>query len=565
MYYSETNTKTKHQSERKTESQITEIFQDEFFFAGCGHKFLGYDFSSEIDEETGQAKIFPGPRYWDKPHKSKYKWAALREHLTGKHRGIVRGVGESHIACVTNDLDRHDGTVKTADHIKAVLDSYKILTTEFNELLWLAEINPKNGSTKLFGFDRLTKPLKAQKAKELGEQVHNRLKTSSVGSREIFPHNSPQVFLPMRLDKITIVDTGILEKVERYTIDRLPGSNEGQRKYIQSYSLWAFYEWLQRGEHCCVKTLEEELKKACENTPDVEVVEPIESRSQADACEMLAAFAANIIDLPSGFKTKISSKSLAEIRSIPDAWQKNQLFACYCNRLAKRPLTADELLVEDHKHHIYNGEWSDGLSKRIDRYKRIAPYAARTFDPKKCGGNKKQRPILDANILLWKSKQHKFCKTSIGYVGSRATKVDRYLQVLLTAIIETVSKENGDCPRDSIQGWWEELAAEGKLPVWHSDTYTAARSVLKRSGIICVDDDRYYYVPGAEKGQCKGQWIKPENEVGERNYSYPDYLTITYLLYYKEQEKQQVLNGYDVVSFSNLGSIADIDSQRPPP
>lgn len=253
---------------------------------------------------------------------------------------------------------------------------------------------------------------------------------------------------------------------------------------------------------------------------------------------------------------KASPKSLDDIRNITDAWLKDRLFAFNCNRRAKRPLSAEELLSEDRKYHIYNGEWEDGLLNRINRYTAIAPFAARNFDIEKCG-NKSQRPLLDANIKHWKSKAHLFAKVAIGYVGKKAIKIDHSTLIALTAMIQTVSKANGDCPRDSIQGWWEELAAEGKLPVWHSDTYTAARSVLLRYRLICIDHLRYQHVPDA-RGQCKGIWIKQEKEVGERNYDYPDYLSITYSLF-------SSYNGYNVVTSAKNCSITESNLCNAPP
>ena len=110
--------------------------------------------------------------------------------------------------------------------------------------------------------------------------------------------------------------------------------------------------------------------------------------------------------------------------------------------------------------------------------------------------------------------------SALGYVGQRAKQIERPVLIALTAIIQTVSKPDGDCPRDSIQGWWEELAGENKLPAWDTDIYTAARSILVRYRIICIDHHRYQYVPDA-KGQCKGIWIREQEIVGERNYSFP--------------------------------------------
>lgn len=215
-----------------------------------------------------------------------------------------------------------------------------------------------------------------------------------------------------------------------------------------------------------------------------------------------------------------SPRTLDQIRQITDAFARNREFAFYAARLSRRPLTAGELLEQDRLHHIHNGEWEDGLAQRKRRYRQIAPYVARTFDPEKCGTSESERPKLDANLREWRAKAYLFPKVALGHVGQRVKQIERPVLIALTAIIQTVSKPDGDCPRDSIQGWWEELAGENKLPAWDTDIYTAARSILVRYRIICIDHHRYQYVPDA-KGQCKGIWIREQELVGERNYSFP--------------------------------------------
>lgn len=251
-------------------------------------------------------------------------------------------------------------------------------------------------------------------------------------------------------------------------------------------------------------------------------------------------------------------RTLDQIRQITDAFVRNREFALYAARLARRPLTADELLEQDRRHHIHNGEWEDGLAERKRRYRQIAPFVARTFDESKCGNAESQRPTLDENLRSWKAKSHLFPKIGIGYVGKRGTKIDRQVLIGLTAIIQTVSKPNRDCPRDSIQGWWEELAAEDKLPAWNVDLYTAARSVLARYKIIRIDHIRYQYVPDA-KGQCKGIWIREQKTVGERNYRYPSSFS------YSPSSIVSLHKGYDGDICNEKGWSSQIAEERPPP
>lgn len=253
-----------------------------------------------------------------------------------------------------------------------------------------------------------------------------------------------------------------------------------------------------------------------------------------------------------------SPRTLDQIRQITDAFVRNREFALYANRLARRPLTADELLEQDRLHHVHNGKWEVGLAERTRRYRQIAPFVSRTFDPAKCGKADSDRPILDGNLREWKAKAHLFPKVALGYVGKRAKPVERSVLIALTAIIQTASKTNRDCPRDSIQGWWEELAAEDKLPAWNVDLYTAARSILARYKIIAIDHKRWQYVPDA-KGQCKGIWIREQELVGERNYSYPSSALYSLLLLLPLHK------GYDADIWQESGWSGQIRETRPPP
>lgn len=260
------------------------------------------------------------------------------------------------------------------------------------------------------------------------------------------------------------------------------------------------------------------------------------------------------------------SSILDEIRSTADAFEKDRNFALWANRKAKRTLSADELLELDHQYHIYSGEWSDGLAARKQRYADIAPFVANGFDASKCG-NKSQRPILEANIKEWKSKAHLFPKIAIGYCGSeenkKALKVKRDTMIYLAAIIQTVSKENKDCPRDSIESWWRELAEANLLPAWSSDHYIAARSILIRYKLICVNHDCYFWSPD-HRGQSKKIWIREQKKVGESNYSYPadDMVDCLSSFIFIHTNKY---NRYNLMVIENQRESALLTQDRPPP
>ena len=140
---------------------------------------------------------------------------------------------------------------------------------DFGYLAWLVEVNTKNGSTKFFGFTG--HPIPVDYANRLGQEIHESLIANGIGSREVFPFNSPQVFLPMREGKATIIDTGVLGKCERRRDNR-----QGKREKFETYSAVGFVEWLRRGRSFDESTLKTVLVSACLQLPDQPVSPKVE-------------------------------------------------------------------------------------------------------------------------------------------------------------------------------------------------------------------------------------------------------------------------------------------------
>jgi hypothetical protein len=234
------------------------------FYYGCGTKHLGWDFGIWTSEGGVQRLTkAPGPRVWSVPEDriEKIRWNPVWLHLKGCPRGICRGHGERFLPFVAVDLDRHDGRIQTKDHYQAVMATSRFLKRDYGFLNWLVEVNPKNGSTKFFGLTG--RPIPVDYANRLGQQIHESLVASGIGNREVFPHNSPQVFLPMREGKTTIIDTGVLGMAERKRNNR-----RGIREKFETYSMIAFVEWLRRGRSFDEATLQRALISACLQLPD---------------------------------------------------------------------------------------------------------------------------------------------------------------------------------------------------------------------------------------------------------------------------------------------------------
>lgn len=264
----------------------------------------------------------------------------------------------------------------------------------------------------------------------------------------------------------------------------------------------------------------DQLEQQLEEEP-----EPVIIEEQPLTCEMFSADAENKSN-PSGGSTcdskmvdlsKPVPSSLEEVQNLDDAFERQHLFAMWFCRQQKRVVSVEELLQAIKEYEMYRGEWSDGEENRRRRCQDILQFVAQSFDSEKCGtGEGCQRPKLDQNITNWKAK------------AWRLPSQQRMNLIILAAIIQTASKSDGDCPRNSIQGWWEELAQDGICCGWSKDKYYAARRVLVEMGVIKIDHKRYRYIPDA-KGQCKGIWINERRKsTTTADYKYP-VTTFTFL------------------------------------
>ena len=166
------------------------------FYHGCGTKYLGWDFGrwEMLDDGTQKLTKFPGPGVWSVPEDriERIRFNPVWLHLKGCPRGVCRGHGERFLPFVAVDLDRHDGKIQAKDHYQAVLATGRLLKRAFGFLSWLVEVNPRNGSTKFFGFTG--RPIEVSYANRLSQQIHESLIANGIGPREVFPHQfSPSV------------------------------------------------------------------------------------------------------------------------------------------------------------------------------------------------------------------------------------------------------------------------------------------------------------------------------------------------------------------------------------
>ncbi len=381
-YSSVNNRKSRRRKPRFSESTATKAL-DRHIFHGVGPKHLGWKFPEYeiLDDGSWKPVSSEGPRCWKTPQEELYKWRPLAEHLQGCFRGLV-AEDSTHLPFVTVDLDRHSADVLSLVHISEVMATGRLLVSRFfnslgYRLSWCVEVNPKNGSVKFFGW--ANRPIPLEVAKKIGEHIHEAMRREGIiGSqecREVFPYNHGQVLLPMRNDKTTIIDTGILAKCVRRKKDR----TFDKMVDYETYSVVAFCRWLKSGRHFCQETLERELRTACANLPD-----------KLTRAESPRSAAGVVAQPPPGSGERRKRKQTWQYHNLdadnPNALERqHKALLVFCRRM-KRVVTVEEALSFVKDNNLYSGDWEDNRTHRRVRVRWILKRIAKTFDASKCCG-----------------------------------------------------------------------------------------------------------------------------------------------------------------------------------
>jgi hypothetical protein len=466
------------------------------FYHGCGTKYLGWDFGVWEHLEGGGRKLTksPGPRVWSVPEDriEKIRWNPVWLHLKGCPRGVCRGHGERFLPFVAVDLDRHDGTIRAKGHYQAVLATGRLLKKNYGFLNWLVEVNPRNGSTKFFGFTG--KPIPIDYANRLGQQIHESLIASGVGHREVFPHNSPQVFLPFREGKTTIIDTGVLGKAERKRDNR-----KGIREKFLTYSMIAFVEWLRRKRSFAEATLQKTLISAC-----LQLSDQAKAPSPKTVTTPLAPT-----------KTPVKTVSTPDsLRLEPDSFiRQREALLEFCRR-NRRVVSVEEGLEFIKANHLYTGTWEQRRAKRKVRVGQILRFIGKTFDGSLCTGVRHK--IEFGKFDGW-AKQH--CPDGWRRKASRwldeygtahtrqrsRTVADWQFVSLFLSITEYLvqhdKNEDDSVPSARAESLWSLLYDQGVVAIpFCARKWKIARDHLEKLGVLKID---HHYYPG----QAMKWWI----------------------------------------------------------
>lgn len=460
-----------------TEAAATRLLKW-LFYNGCGEKYLGWKSPEyELQDDGSWREIIKSSvQTWSTPEE-RIKWSPVDNHLKGAFRGVVRGVGETELPFITVDNDRHTGEVSAATHIGEVIETGRLLTSRYGYLRWTVEVNPRNGSTKFFGFTG--RPIPEGTAKDIGAEIHDVLIAAGLGKREVFPANGPKVFLPLRPDKITIIGSGIVPKVMRVRRHAAP---------VECYSAVAFWTWVKRGQHYDEATLIETLTAACRGLPDAATTAPVVQPRRTNRR-----------------KVKTVVAGIADLRSVPDSFIRQQNALLIFCRANKRVVGPEEALGFIQQHRLYTGDWEDGLGRRKSRVSQILDFIAKTFDANKC---RSSRPVVTVNL----SRFSHWAQICSGWRAADRVTMDEYGRIMrirdrtvvgseflsvFMSVVEYVliTDKNRDdtVPQERAKAIWDDLYRTGQTNVKYCPRkWAICRKRLESMGIIKIDHTHFH-------------------------------------------------------------------------
>lgn len=201
-------------------------------------------------------------------------WDIVRHKQGVEYLGIKRGESTR---VIDIDLDRHSAAVPAAAHLKTVLDTLRWLQ---KHMPWVSphvtNINPRNGSCHITLY--LPKAIPVWQARLVVADI--RSECPWLQGVEIYPDNCPQFLLPLRRDKVTVIDRVLTPSVKSWRKVELPGQRRKKgrkpqkvrREYL-AMDAAAYWQWIDGEERkpCDLALVEEELRKAYRGMPEAAV------------------------------------------------------------------------------------------------------------------------------------------------------------------------------------------------------------------------------------------------------------------------------------------------------
>lgn len=494
-----------------TEATATTALSRWLYF-GHGEKYLSLSVS---DDRIGRSPN-AGPRRFRCPTERKEfaRWQPLKDHLLGDQKGIVFDAGTTSVPFIAIDIDRHTPSISSKDHQRIVIEAGAFLRT-ISHVKWLVEVNPRNGSSKFFGFRRSGDHFTRSEAQKLSSGIRQelvRLGLCHNGNIEVFPDNCAAVWLPLRRDKITIVEGGRLPRCIRKTRD-YQFFPERVMEEVRVYSALNFLAWIHCGDNYDEDRLASALRLSCRNLPD-EVVEV----AAATAGDMAKTDRTGKARSPAGSEpadevlTKVPTEHTpARTKPVkvstdydpnePNAFKRNWSvllpFAREFFKANGRFPSATNALRYLRDNGLYSGRWEDNAVNRRHRVAAILKKIQETFDPSKLQSNghvKFDRQVHRwcrnrfPNGLVVRQRQINQMEMSSKIKNFRipAKFVEHCVGVIAFCLNDHL--ENQALPTNRIKAVWNLMPG---APSWNQDYFQIVRDELERVGFVNIFDKHH--------------------------------------------------------------------------
>jgi len=494
---------------RLTESRATTALS-RWLYQGHGKKYLSLPVS---EDGIGRSPDDRPYRFRCPDTRKKYaRWIPLKDHITGDQKGIVADNETKQVPFVTVDPDRHLATIPSKHHQKIVIQIGRHLR-KIPHVKWIVEVNPNNGSTKFFGFRRAGDHFRQKDAQSLASNIRRDLVEHGLchnGNIEVFPDNCKAVFLPLRRDKITIADHGMLPRVNRRIKDvRFYGKTVWEN--LRCYSALHLVNWIYQGDNYDEATLISALRYSCAGLPDEvaakceapeSTLEPLKARSPAGSEP-----ANNVPNNPVLGAVKYASKE-------PCAFKRNWAALLEYSRMFfmanKRLPSVEEAMEHLKRNRLYSGKWTDNEAHRRQRVADILGKIAETFDPSLI--QRQQAVKLDSGIRRWCRRhfpnglvghRHRINELDMSAATQEIRVPARFVEHCIGVIAFCLNDplENNALPVNRIKAVWNLIE---DAPSWNQNYFKVVRIHLERIGVVRIFDKNH------EAGKA-WRWAKGEN------------------------------------------------------
>jgi hypothetical protein len=309
--------------------------------------------------------------------KSEISTPTLATHLAGeRYFGVKKGRMTMQI---DPELDRHSGDVPGEYHVTKAIKVGQVLTRRFPHLRFAPEVNAKNGSVRYFGWlpDFLPITLAEAVAEEVRSALQQELPEYDFSRMEIFPSSSPQIFAPLRADKITVIGTGVLGKVEKYRMEEYSGGK--RRLYYEAHSCADYLNWIYFSDtQYNQEVFEQVLREAVARCPDKPATEvkPASEKSKTPKKKQPSPGGMGSIGSLKGRCASALVRFWSEL-DVPEDDTIGKYVIVTLRILKFEGLSSDEAVawVEDRLQALTLTEFSDRLTDNFQELQRVTAFA----------------------------------------------------------------------------------------------------------------------------------------------------------------------------------------------